>query len=157
MCVSVCICARQKLAQAASAAAASLLFISDCLPARPPACSWVFLSTAAGYEAGRFVDSLPPLPVIPATNATYFVADVLGNTTFSFNTTNELTWDPKANKTATEFTLNIQDNADGTFGYSLYITGACVCLGQGREQRTCVQWVEWRMFVYSHPLLSPPF
>ena len=139
MCVSVCICARQKLAQAASAAAASLLFISDCLPARPPACSWVFLSTAAGYEAGRFVDSLPPLPVIPATNA------------------NELTWDPKANKTATEFTLNIQDNADGTFGYSLYITGACVCLGQGREQRTCVQWVEWRMFVYSHPLLSPPF
>ena len=94
------------------------------LAARPPACSWVFFSTAAGYEAGRFVDSLPPPPTIPASNATYFVADVLGNATFAFNTTNELTWDPKANKTATEFTLNIQDNKDGTFGYSLYITGA---------------------------------
>ena len=105
---------------------------------RPPACSWVFLSTAAGYEAGRFVDSLPPLPVVPASNATYFVADVLGNATFAFNTTNELTWDPKANKTATEFTLNIQDNQDGTFGYSLYITGErAFGLGTGAPCRQC--------------------
>lgn len=71
--------------------------------------------------------SCPPLiPLHPCTRPLLPPAaapDVVGNSTFRFNVSNDLPWWPAANKTRTQLTLDLTDNQDGTLAYSLFLTG----------------------------------
>lgn len=62
---------------------------------RPPMRSWAVLRTTSGALAGRFTDTLDPTePVV--SNENYFLADIVGNSSFKFNTSQDLIWWPQA-------------------------------------------------------------
>ena len=93
------------------------------------------VTTLGGSLAARFSDPVEE-PELPPTDDTFFLADIVGNATFSFGVPKDLKWPAFANSPATQFTLSIVDTEDGSFLYNIFVTG-------GRGVVRCRQRERW--------------
>ncbi|EFN54852.1 expressed protein [Chlorella variabilis] len=82
---------------------------------------WLVVTTLGGSLAARFSDPVEE-PELPPTDDTFFLADIVGNATFSFGVPKDLKWPAFANSPATQFTLSIVDTEDGSFLYNIFVT-----------------------------------